>query len=118
VPAPVVAELRSQWSGGETPPTLAAGTAALRFNIPVFMRYIILVLLLVSASAVTEAEPILLTSPNGDLAIRFQTIDSHSNAAPTGQLVYDVSFRGKSLLNPSALSLTLAGQKPLGGTCA
>jgi alpha-glucosidase len=89
----------------------------LRYNItasPILMRYLILTLLFVSTSAFAESEPVVLTSPNGDLAIRFQTIDKSSNAAPAGQLVYDVSFRGKSMLNPSALNLTLAGEKPLG----
>src|SRR5690348_425978 len=78
------------------------------------MRYLIAALLLASASAFAGTEPIVLTSPNGDLAIRFQTIDTHSNSAPAGQLVYDVSFHGKPLLNPSALGLTLAGGNPLG----
>jgi alpha-glucosidase len=78
------------------------------------MRYLIAALLLVSAPVFAQTGPVVLTSPNGDLAIRFQTIDTRSNAAPAGQLVYDVSFRGKPLLNPSALGLTLAGGKPLG----
>lgn len=46
-------------------------------------------------------------SPDGRLAITFRT-------TATGQLVYEVAFQGKVLIEPSALRLDLKDQPPLG----
>ena len=47
-------------------------------------------------------------SPDGNLEIAF-----HTRGEP-GQLVYSVTFRGKPLIDDSALRLDLEGQRPLG----
>ena len=46
------------------------------------------------------------SSPSGDLQIAFQ--------APSGQLVYEVKYRGKTAIAPSNLGLHLQGGPPLG----
>jgi alpha-glucosidase len=48
------------------------------------------------------------TSPDGNLKMTFQT------RGATGQLTYSVMFRGKPLIDDSALRLDLEGQHPLG----
>jgi alpha-glucosidase len=55
-----------------------------------------------------------LQSPNGALAITFHTVEHNSSYGPGQQLVYSVTFRGKPLLEDSALQLTLQGARPLG----
>jgi alpha-glucosidase len=62
----------------------------------------------------TPAERTSLRSPDGRLAMTFQTVASDSQPAPAGRLVYGVSFEGKPLITPSTLSLELEGQAPLG----
>jgi alpha-glucosidase len=47
-------------------------------------------------------------SPDGKLVMSFQT------RGATGQLTYSVTFRGKPLIDDSALRLDLEGQRPLG----
>src|SRR5690242_11994284 len=79
-----------------------------------FMRYLILTLVFLSISLRAQTDSTSLSSPNGRLTIHFQTVATNRSAAPAGQLVYDVAFQGKPLLNPSALSLALQGEKPLG----
>lgn len=65
-----------------------------------------------------------LTSPDGSLAVTFQTVTRPQPApgrppaplqpAPQGgQLVYSVTFHGKDLIEPSALRLDLKDQPPL-----
>jgi alpha-glucosidase len=78
------------------------------------MRYLILTLIFLATSLRAQTDSTSLISPNGRLAIHFQIITTNHTTAPVGQLVYDVAFQGKSLLNPSALSLTLQGESPLG----
>lgn len=68
---------------------------------------------LVGLTAFGQSTPGTLTSPNGQLAIEFHTVRNKA-AAPDGQLVYSVSYHGKSVLTPSALILDLKDQKPLG----
>src|SRR4051812_18752611 len=77
------------------------------------MRHLILGLIFVSASLEAQTNTTSLQSPDGRLVIRFQTVSTNHTPAPAGRLVYDVTFRGKSLLEPSSLSLTLQGEKPL-----
>jgi alpha-glucosidase len=48
-----------------------------------------------------------LASPDGRLAIAFQTNGD-------GHLIYNLTFRGKQVLEPSGLSLELQGAEPLG----
>jgi alpha-glucosidase len=54
-----------------------------------------------------------LTSPNGQVVL---TIEAATNGAtpPVSSLVYQVSFRGKLLIERSALRLEFEGQRPLG----
>jgi alpha-glucosidase len=54
-----------------------------------------------------------LTSPNGQLVL---TIEAAPNGAtpPAAPLLYQVSFRGKLLIERSALRLEFEGQRPLG----
>ncbi len=54
----------------------------------------------------------ILKSPDGRLAITFQTLAQDN--ATAGRLVYEVSFEDKPLITPSTLSLQLEGQPPLG----
>ncbi len=60
-----------------------------------------------------QSNAVTLKSPNGFLAATFETVQNNQPAAG-GQLTYSVSFRGKPLLNRSALRLDLQGQRPLG----
>lgn len=55
-----------------------------------------------------------LNSPDGRLAITFQTLAPDSQPAPAGRLVYEIAFEGKPLIVPSGLSLELEDQTPLG----
>ncbi|MBZ5546094.1 MAG: glycoside hydrolase family 97 protein [Acidobacteriia bacterium] len=55
-----------------------------------------------------------LNSPDGRLAITFQTVAQDNRPAPAGRLVYAVSFEGKPLIIPSGLSLEFEDQSPLG----
>jgi alpha-glucosidase len=72
------------------------------------MRNPILALLVTIASASAQTNvPLMLTSPNGQLAISF--------GKSGNQLTYAVIFRGASVLEPSELGLELQGQPPLGG---
>ena len=59
-----------------------------------------------------QAAPVSLTSPDGALAMTFQTISKQPASA--GRLVYDVTFHGKPLVEQSALSLALEGAPPDG----
>ncbi|MBV8550848.1 MAG: glycoside hydrolase family 97 protein [Acidobacteriaceae bacterium] len=55
----------------------------------------------------------LVKSPDGRLAVTFETVDKNQSVT-VGQLVYSVTFNGKPLVDRSALSLDLQGQHPLG----
>lgn len=54
-----------------------------------------------------------LVSPDGKLVLTIETVPAAANA-PTGRLVYSVTFRGKPLVEQSALKFELEGQRPLG----
>ena len=70
-------------------------------------RIAIFLPLIFNLAAGAQPGAAVLRSPDGRLAITFQTVSG-------GGLVYDVSFQGKSLVAPSALRLDLKDQPPLG----
>lgn len=55
-----------------------------------------------------------LKSPDGNLVISFHTETRDRTISGSEPLVYSVSFRGKPLIEDSALRLELEGQSPLG----
>jgi alpha-glucosidase len=61
-----------------------------------------------------QSNPITLSSPNQEVAIQFTTVPSKDSTAIAGKLVYSVTFRGKAVLDQSALALELVGQPALG----
>lgn len=69
----------------------------------------------VAAVTAATAQPAsaVLKSPNGELAITFETLQNKQPAL-SGQLVYSVSYKGKPLIDRSDLSLTLQGWPALG----
>jgi alpha-glucosidase len=73
-------------------------------------RRLAIVLLIIPAAVAYAAT---VSSPDGRLTLTVDT--SVDGPAPSGRhLVYQVSFRGKVLIEPSALRLDLEGQPPLG----
>ncbi len=54
-----------------------------------------------------------IASPDGKLVLKIETVPAAQNS-PVGRLVYGVTFRGKPLLEQSALKFELEGQRPLG----
>ncbi len=67
-----------------------------------------------AAAAWAESGEVVLKSPDGRLAITFQTVVDGKSAEAGGRLVYAVAFEGKPLVDQSALGLDLEGQAPLG----
>ena len=59
-----------------------------------------------------------LSSPDGQITMRFDTVSSEGSSLPSGRLVYYVQFRGKSVVDQSALGLTLDGNRSLGNAVA
>ena len=71
--------------------------------------------LVVNVAALAQSGVAVLNSPDGRLAITFRTVTAPpASPGGGGQLVYDVSFQGKPLIEPSALRLDLKDQAPLG----
>lgn len=66
-----------------------------------------LLLILVTSSVRAQSGSAVLNSPDGQLAITFQTVSNKQLAPEGGQLVYSVSLQGKPLIEPSALRLDL-----------
>lgn len=64
-----------------------------------------------SFAACSRAEEV--ASPDGNLVLSIETVTKDANT-PTGQLVYHVSYRGKPLVEQSALKFELEGRRPLG----
>jgi alpha-glucosidase len=60
-----------------------------------------------------QSGPVTVASPDGRLVATFETV-VHDVAANSGSLAYSVRFGGKPLVERSALSLELEGQRPLG----
>jgi alpha-glucosidase len=65
--------------------------------------------------AIAQFKPVTLSSPDQLLTIQFVTVAEKDPSSPVGKLVYSVTFRGKQLLDQSALALELEGQPSLGG---
>ncbi len=78
------------------------------------MRSILLIALCGLANIAGQAATV--SSPNGNLVLEFHLVDSNGKESPSGQLVYRLLFHTKPLLNDSALSLDLEGQRPLGAS--
>jgi alpha-glucosidase len=91
------------------------------------LRIALLPLFAMGFSAFGQPGVATLNSPDGRITLTFETVAKKQPgprsqqatpaaqvAAEGGQLVYLVSFQGKSLLEPSALRLDLKGQPPLG----
>jgi alpha-glucosidase len=79
------------------------------------MKYFVLCSALLAGllpSAVAQSTPVELTSPDHQLVIHFG-IEPAANSQ-SGQLLYSASFRGKSILDDSALGLELNQQPALG----
>jgi alpha-glucosidase len=61
-----------------------------------------------------EADQVILSSPDQQLVVRFTTVAGKESRGSGGKLVYSVDFRGKHVIDPSALALQLDGQPTLG----
>ena len=64
-----------------------------------------------------ESSPLgkaVVTSPDGRVEITFHTLSEGQTAPTGGRLVYSVSFQGKPMIEPSAISLELEDGFPLG----
>ncbi len=62
----------------------------------------------------TLARAATVASPDGKLVLEFHVLDGDLHDTPSGKLAYRLSFRGKPLIDDSAMSLDLEGQRPLG----
>ena len=61
-----------------------------------------------------QSSPVSLSSPDQRLVMRFATVAGKESNGTGGKLVYSITFRGKPLLDESALALELDGQPALG----
>jgi len=61
-----------------------------------------------------QSGPVEVSSPDHRTTLRFAVQPGKGQSASDGQLVYSVTFRGKPVLEDSALRLELVGQPPLG----
>ena len=50
-----------------------------------------------------QSSPVSLSSPDQRLVMRFATVADKESNGPGGKLVYSITFRGKPLLDESAL---------------
>jgi len=64
--------------------------------------------------ALAQSSPVGLSSPDQRLVMRFATVAGKELIGTGGKLVYSITFRGKPLLDESALALELDGQEALG----
>jgi len=83
-------------------------------------------LILILNGLVFAQPPAAVSSPDGRLTLTFRTVSypqaategaltANPQPAPNGgQLIYDVAFQGKALIEASALRLDLKDQAPLG----
>ena len=79
------------------------------------MRYALIALLLTAAATIRlQSQPVSLRSPDGRLTLQFQTLTTNKTPVASGALAYDLAFQNHPLLEPSAMSLELEGQPPLG----
>ncbi len=68
---------------------------------------ILVLALLATLAAQAQVPPPTLKSPDGRLALMFETVDK-------GQLAYSVTYRDKPLIDRSYMTLHLQGERPLG----
>jgi len=67
-----------------------------------------------SAAVLAQKKELALKSPNGELTMRFVIRPAEGSAQAEGRLVYSLDFRGKPVLEDSALGLDLYGAELLG----
>jgi alpha-glucosidase len=67
-----------------------------------------------AASACCQSSSLTLTSPNQQLSMQFSTVPEKGAGPDAGKLVYTVTFKGKQILDPSALALEVESQPLLG----
>jgi alpha-glucosidase len=75
------------------------------------LRLIFVLCTLSSLAACLRGEEV--ASPDGKLVLSIETATKDANA-PAGQLVYRVAYRGKPLVERSALKFELEGRRPFG----
>jgi alpha-glucosidase len=90
-------------------PTTKATSLTLRLR----WSFLLTVVLTISIYGFGAREPVLLTSPDGQLKLRFSLI-AKGPTDEVGKLVYSLTFRGKPIVDNSGLALELAEQPPLG----
>jgi alpha-glucosidase len=71
-------------------------------------------MLICNLEGFAATDPVILSSPDQQLVIRFATVPEKGAVGSDGKLVYSVAFHGKQVLDPSSLALELAGQPTLG----
>ena len=71
----------------------------------------VLLLTPVDSNAQKQAD---VSSPDGQIAMHFDTVSLQGTHAETGRLVYSVQFHGKAVIDQSALGITLDGHPSLG----
>lgn len=80
---------------------------------PSATRSALILVTLTAAASLGQSNESILNSPDGRLSMRFRTVIKNAPAS-AGQIVYSVTFRGRPLLDDSALRLDLQGMRPLG----
>jgi alpha-glucosidase len=78
-----------------------------------FVVSLLIGFLVTGATAAAQTASTVLRSPDGQLAVTFETLQKEQ-PAPSGQLAYSVTYKGKPLMERSDLSLTLQGWPALG----
>ncbi|MDR1813500.1 MAG: glycoside hydrolase family 97 N-terminal domain-containing protein, partial [Tannerella sp.] len=81
-------------------------------------------MLLTLSSLNAQDKNIELKSPDGEVVITFKVVETavqegqnrrnEQNRPMEARLTYEVSYRGKLLMEPSAMGLELQGSRPLG----
>jgi alpha-glucosidase len=61
-----------------------------------------------------QSAPLVVSSPDGQIVMRFAVLPAKGESSDTGKLVYSLAFHGKPVLSDSGLALELEGQPPLG----
>ncbi len=67
-----------------------------------------------SSFVAAQSSPVEISSPDHRTTLRFAVQPGKDQSSGDGQLIYSVTFRGKPVLEDSALRLELANQSPLG----
>jgi len=70
--------------------------------------------LVLALSSFAQQPSFELRSPDGKLAITIRTVDLNGQPSIPGQLAYEVTYQGKTVIARSRLGLELRGQPPLG----